>query len=77
MVVQAGDVRGGTYVDITLTNGTLTMRIQTIDTLADGLTPTLREAAAAARIRAAFPNDPLILVPKGGASSPSSGCPRK
>jgi filamentous hemagglutinin len=57
--------KGGTFVDITSTaaNGR-TVRIQTIDTLANGL-PTPAEAAAAARIRAARPLDKLILVPKG------------
>ena len=54
---------GGTFVDITGTNGTSTIRIQTINTLANGA-PTSAEAAAAARIRAAFPNDQLILIPK-------------
>lgn len=58
-----GGTRGGTFVDITATNGTSTVRIQTINTLANGL-PTASEAAAAARIRAAFPNDQLILIPK-------------
>ena len=47
------------------TNGTTTIRVQTISTLADGVTPTAAEAAAAARIRAAFPNDQLWLIPKG------------
>lgn len=57
--------RGGTYVDITgiAPNGR-TVRIQTVTTLADGVTPTASEAVAAARIRAAFPNDKLLLVPK-------------
>ncbi len=59
-----GGVKGGTYVDVTARNGSNWVRIQTIDTLADGVTPTAREAAAAARIRAAFPNHTLILVPK-------------
>ena len=59
-----GGTKGGTFVDITATNGTSTVRIQTISTLADGVTPTPSEAAAAARIRAAFPNDLLHLVPK-------------
>ncbi len=40
------------------------LRVQTIDTLADGVTPTIREAENAARIRAAFPDDHLLLVPK-------------
>lgn len=56
---------GSTFVDITAVNkatGAVT-RVQTIDTLASGL-PTAREAAAAARIQAAFPNDTLILIPK-------------
>jgi hypothetical protein len=34
------------------------------DPFIDGVTPTPGEAAAAARIQAAFPNDTLILVPK-------------
>jgi hypothetical protein len=56
---------GGTYVDVTAVNqetGAVT-RVQTIDTLADG-SPTPREAAAAARIHAKYPNDTLILIPK-------------
>jgi hypothetical protein len=56
--------KGGTYVDITATDGTTTTRVQTIDTLSDGITPTPREAAAAARIQAKYPNDVLILIPK-------------
>jgi filamentous hemagglutinin len=55
---------GWAWVDITAANGTQTTRIQTVTTLADGVTPTATEAAAAARIRAAFPNDTLILVSK-------------
>jgi filamentous hemagglutinin len=60
-----GGTTGGTWVDITAQaeDGSIT-RVQTIDTLADGVTPTAREAAAAARIRAAFPNDQLNLIPK-------------
>jgi RHS repeat-associated protein len=57
--------RGSTYVDITAqhnTTGAIT-RVQTIDTLANG-SPTAREAAAAARIQSAFPNDTLQLIPK-------------
>jgi filamentous hemagglutinin len=42
-----------------------TVRIQTISTKAGGI-PDAREAANAARIRAAFPNNKLIFVPKGG-----------
>ena len=60
--------QGSIYVDITAVNKETgaTIRVQTIDTLADG-SPTQREAAAAARIRAAFPNDTLTLVPKRSA----------
>ena len=60
-----GGTQGGTWVDITARNpdGSFT-RVQSIDTLVDGVTPTTGEAAAAARIRAAFPNDKLILIPK-------------
>jgi hypothetical protein len=52
-------------VDITAQNnatGAIT-RVQTIDTLANG-SPTAQEAAAAARIQSAFPNDTLQLIPK-------------
>lgn len=59
-----GGTTGGTFVDITATDGASTLRIQTVTTLADGVTPTPGELAAAARIRAAFPNDILQLVPK-------------
>jgi filamentous hemagglutinin len=57
--------QGGTYVDVTVRapNGK-TVRIQTVTMKADGKTPIPSEAAAAARIRAAFPKDKLVLVPK-------------
>jgi hypothetical protein len=56
---------GGTYVDITAVNRETraVTRVQTVDTLSDGR-PTPREAAAADRIRAKYPNDVLILIPK-------------
>jgi RHS repeat-associated protein len=59
-----GGTKGGTFVDITATNGENTIRVQTVSTLTDGVTPTPAEAAAAERINAAFPNDELRLVPK-------------
>lgn len=59
-----GGTTGGTYVDITATDGTNTLRIQTVTTVPGTLTPTPAEAAAAGRITTAFPNDQLILVPK-------------
>ena len=57
--------RGSTYVGLTAktADGT-TVRVQTIDTLADGVTPTKAELDAAARIRKANPDDELILIPK-------------
>ncbi|HEU4653051.1 MAG TPA: hypothetical protein VFS47_03645 [Steroidobacteraceae bacterium] len=59
-----GTLIGGTFVDITIRNGSSTTRIQTVTTLADGVTLTPAEAAAAQRIRTSFPNDQLILIPK-------------
>jgi hypothetical protein len=59
-----GGTLGGTWVDMTASNGSTWIRVQTYTTLADGITPTASEAAAAARIRAAFPNDKLLLIPK-------------
>ena len=47
-----GGTRGGTFVDVTAVRNGRTVRVQTTDTRADGVTPTSREAAAAARIRA-------------------------
>jgi len=55
----------GTFVDVTARGPRgLTVRVQTIDTLANGVTPTSREAAAIARIREAFPNDIILAIPK-------------
>ncbi|MFC2250029.1 RHS repeat-associated core domain-containing protein [Labrys portucalensis] len=63
-IAVQSSTKGGTYVDITASKNGQTIRVQTVDTLADGVTLTPRELANAARIRAAFPNDQLILVPK-------------
>jgi RHS repeat-associated protein len=57
-------VLGSSYVDITAAKGGRTLRVNTIDTLADGITPTARETANAARIRAQKKGDHLLLVPK-------------
>jgi|GEM_PF-1756731 len=62
--IRGSDGLGNTFVDITATNGSSVIRIQTVSTLADGVTLTAFEEAAAARIRRAFPNDILILIPK-------------
>ena len=54
--------------DLTLTRSqggqTQTMRVQTVDTLADGVTPTPREATNARLIAEARPNDVVVLLPK-------------
>jgi len=59
-----GGLKGGTWVDITLSKDGVTIRIQTVDTLADGITPIAREIDAAKRIQTKFPKDKLILIPK-------------
>jgi RHS repeat-associated protein len=60
-----GGTLGGTFVDITARQaGAPTVRIQTVDVLADGITLTPREAAAIARIKTAFPNDLVVTIPK-------------
>lgn len=58
--------KGSTYVDITAVNETTgkRVRVQTVDTLTDGITPTISERAAIARIREKFPNDELRVIPK-------------
>lgn len=58
--------QGSTFVDITAVNNATgkTLRVQTVDTLADGTTPTPREQAAIARIRNAYPDDELWIIPK-------------
>ena len=57
---------GATYVDITAFNETTGkwLRVQTVDTLADGMTPDSRERAAIERIQKKFPNDELWIIPK-------------
>lgn len=56
--------RGSAYLDITATKNGRTLRINTIDTLSDGVTPTLREARNAAKIRTLKPGEHLLLIPK-------------
>jgi len=56
--------KGGNYVDLTAKKNGRILRINTIDTKSDGVTPTLREGAAAALIRAKTPGDHLLLIPK-------------
>jgi hypothetical protein len=64
--LSGSSTKGGNFIDVTARNiktGQI-LRINTIDTLADGQTPTLREALAAALIQQKKPDDLLILVPK-------------
>ena len=56
--------KGSSYPDITAEKNGQTLRANTIDTRANGVTPTTREANNAARIRAQKPDDKLILIPK-------------
>jgi RHS repeat-associated protein len=60
-----GGRQGGSYPDITATKNGRTLRINTVDTYADSVTPTAREARNAARIRKQQkPGEHLLLVPK-------------
>jgi RHS repeat-associated protein len=58
-----GGRRGGSYPDLTATKNGRTLRVNTVDTRANG-TMTTREAINAARIRAQKPNDHLLTIPK-------------
>jgi hypothetical protein len=58
-----GARRGSSYPDITATKGDRTLRVNTVDTYADGVTPTAREAANAARIRAQT-GEHVLFIPK-------------
>jgi len=55
---------GGAYPDITASRGGHILRINTVDVLVDGVTPTARELRAAAKIRMLRPGDRLLLIPK-------------
>ncbi len=60
-----GGTKGSNYVDVTATRDGSTVRVQTVDTRADGVTPTTREANNAARIRSQQqPGDHTVLIPK-------------
>jgi RHS repeat-associated protein len=59
-----GARKGSAYPDITATKGRHTLRVNTIDTLVDGITPDAREARNAAKIRALRPGDHLLTIPK-------------
>ena len=55
---------GSNWVDITAKKNGRTLRMNTIDTLTDGLTPTKREAVALAAIRAKTRGQHLLPIPK-------------
>ena len=61
---KRGGTLGGSFVDIAVEKDGQITRIQTITTQAGGKTPAPAESAAAPRIRAAYPNDTLMLIPK-------------
>ena len=62
-----GAKKGSAYPDITATKDGNTLRVNTVDTRADGVTPTTREANNAAKIRSLKPDDHLLLIPKAQA----------
>lgn len=67
-----GARKGSNYVDVTVQSedGSVTYRINTVDTYADGTTPTTRESTAAASINAKTPGEPdIILIPKGSTTA--------
>ena len=55
---------GSSFPDTTATKNGRTLRVNTVDTYADDVTPTIREATNAARIRSQTPGDHLLLIPK-------------
>ncbi|MFV2059530.1 MAG: SpvB/TcaC N-terminal domain-containing protein [Gammaproteobacteria bacterium] len=59
-----GGRRGSSFPDITATKNGRTLRVNTVDTRANGITPSTREATNAARIRSQTPGDHLLLIPK-------------
>jgi len=57
--------KGGNFIDITMEKNGRTLRVNTVDTYADGVMPTRREAAAAALIRSKTgAGEHLLLIPK-------------
>jgi hypothetical protein len=58
-----GGRKGSSYTDIPATKDGKTLRVNTVDTRADGMTPTTREVANAARIRAQT-GEHALTIPK-------------
>ncbi len=63
-----GGVNGSVRFDLTASKGTRTLRVQTVDTLADGITPNSRELANVTRgrmlLRMKGENPHVLLIPK-------------
>jgi RHS repeat-associated protein len=59
-----GGCKGSSFPDITATKNGRTLRVNTVDTRVDGVTPSTREATNAARIRSQTRGDHLLLIPK-------------
>lgn len=61
-----GGAKGGAYGDIVLENPATGQRkiINTVDTYADGITPTTREAAAGVKIQRLQPDAEFSMIPK-------------
>jgi hypothetical protein len=58
-----GARKGSSYPDITATKNGVTLRVNTVDTYVDGITPTLREVENATRIRAQT-GEHVLTIPK-------------
>jgi hypothetical protein len=60
-----GKRKGSNYVDLTVQKDDEVIRINTVDTLKDGITPTARERRAANKIRSKIgEGEELLLIPK-------------
>lgn len=59
-------VKGGSFIDTTVTKGGQTIHINTVSTLANGVTPTADELVRAVNATLNMGGDDiLILIPKG------------
>lgn len=65
--------KGGAYGDIVLKKNGQRMIINTVDTYADGLTPTVREAAAGVKIQNLQPNAQFTMIPKPKTGAAAAG----
>ena len=59
-----GGRKGSSFPDITATKNGRTLRVNTIDTRVDNITPSARELTNATKIRSQKPGDHLLLIPK-------------